>query len=627
MDDDAFYTGVANSLTPGESKGDYGAANLGSGKGSTHIEPGGQYPDGVVAYGNYQFQKPTWNEAMAALNLDGKTTNENQDAAAKWLIKQQGVNQNDTPASIVSKLNGRWPSLPGGSQQNTSMNQYMNNYNTAMAAANTPSDDDLINRHQQLYSPTPTSPSPTGAPTTSVAPEDSDLINRHQQLYAPLNSPTSTPGMMNGQPATVNSNGTFTYNNETAPASNPTEAYNIPKTTLQPGQVETPQPTVGESIAAAPGAVVNAFKEGYNNTPSIVPGSTNPLVRGFNAGTGVVNGLGQAIGQEVPYQIGNAIGGPRLGQDLVGLTTAAAIGTGGMPKWQTSELSRIGQEAQTPFPQVIPAKIMSDKIPNQPLTPAAQVGATPTMIAEEAALRAKFPTQFKAIDNQVDTTNMNHLQDALGGKIAIPGYQASGKPILNQSVMDKLFNNDPKSPEFNLSLMADDGKTIDPVKYNAWLDNINNAPPKFGGLKGAPNFQPHVLDALENVRDSVNRQATIDDATEVAKANGGTALNDLGSTPVQRYLAQNGGYSPVSSSNLGAEILGGLAEYGIRKGAGISPIGPALGYGLGMLKNQAAKVYGPKVAAGNQAAISDLLDKSTQPLPPKYQLGKILPTP
>ena len=78
------------------------------------------------AYGRYQFIDATRNRLLTdmGLPLDTPLTNELQDRMALRLAKEAGWKPGMSPEQTAAILNKIWPSLPGGSQQNTTPAQF-----------------------------------------------------------------------------------------------------------------------------------------------------------------------------------------------------------------------------------------------------------------------------------------------------------------------------------------------------------------------------------------------------------------------------------------------------------------------------------------------------------------------
>jgi hypothetical protein len=120
-----------DALSRGESSGDYGARNPNS-----------------TAHGRYQFIDSTDAEVSAKTALPGQDP-VSQDRKA-WFLASRTYMQstgrdlgNDLKsggheAQIASALNRIWPSLPGGSQQNTSLPDWLNNLRSANMAYQNP---------------------------------------------------------------------------------------------------------------------------------------------------------------------------------------------------------------------------------------------------------------------------------------------------------------------------------------------------------------------------------------------------------------------------------------------------------------------------------------------------------
>jgi muramidase (phage lysozyme) len=100
----------------------------------------GSFPDYIgrggtsTASGKYQFTSGTWKEAAAALGLTDFSP-ASQDKAAWWLANRtylqnahrdlaSDLAQGGHEAGIAAALRGRWPSLPGGSQQQETQGQF-----------------------------------------------------------------------------------------------------------------------------------------------------------------------------------------------------------------------------------------------------------------------------------------------------------------------------------------------------------------------------------------------------------------------------------------------------------------------------------------------------------------------
>lgn len=75
------------------------------------------------AYGRYQFKDATRDAVLRQMGLPPGTplTPELQDRMALLLARGRGWNPGMTPEQAAATLNQEWPSLPGGSQQNTTM--------------------------------------------------------------------------------------------------------------------------------------------------------------------------------------------------------------------------------------------------------------------------------------------------------------------------------------------------------------------------------------------------------------------------------------------------------------------------------------------------------------------------
>lgn len=95
--------------------------------------PWGTYSD---AAGRYQFMSPTWDKYKPAKEF----TPENQDIAA-WRLAtavygfgESGIVRDlkKDPMIVAAKLRGTWPSLPGGSQQNTHTQGFLTRYKNSV---------------------------------------------------------------------------------------------------------------------------------------------------------------------------------------------------------------------------------------------------------------------------------------------------------------------------------------------------------------------------------------------------------------------------------------------------------------------------------------------------------------
>jgi hypothetical protein len=120
-----------DALSSGESSGDYGARNPTS-----------------TAHGRYQFIDSTDAEVSAKTALPGQDPI-SQDRKA-WFLAASTYNKNTGrdlgvdlkegghEAQIAAALNRVWPSLPGGSQQNTSLPEWLNNMRNAQMSYQNP---------------------------------------------------------------------------------------------------------------------------------------------------------------------------------------------------------------------------------------------------------------------------------------------------------------------------------------------------------------------------------------------------------------------------------------------------------------------------------------------------------
>jgi hypothetical protein len=107
---------LLDALSGGESKGDYNARNR------------------LGAYGRYQFIDSTRNGLLRQMGLPIGTplNDELQDRMALKLAKQAGWHPGMTPEQSDAALRGIWVSLPGGKEENTSMDTWTKRLNNAM---------------------------------------------------------------------------------------------------------------------------------------------------------------------------------------------------------------------------------------------------------------------------------------------------------------------------------------------------------------------------------------------------------------------------------------------------------------------------------------------------------------
>jgi len=118
----------------------YGGATFDSYK--DHPRIGRRTPDGRSsdAAGRYQFLSTTWDPLAKQLGLKDFSP-ANQDRAAWQLaVNRYGYGVNGIikdlrtdPMKVAYKLNGTWPSLPGGSQQNNATKGFLGRYNANVA--------------------------------------------------------------------------------------------------------------------------------------------------------------------------------------------------------------------------------------------------------------------------------------------------------------------------------------------------------------------------------------------------------------------------------------------------------------------------------------------------------------
>lgn len=122
-------------LSDPESGGDYTIR-----EGGSHFSNFSHFPEGVgaggttTASGRYQFTAETWGEAKRALGLPDFSP-ASQDRAAWWLADREyrmrtgrdlesDIRAGGHEAEIAAALNGRWTSLPGGSQERETAEQF-----------------------------------------------------------------------------------------------------------------------------------------------------------------------------------------------------------------------------------------------------------------------------------------------------------------------------------------------------------------------------------------------------------------------------------------------------------------------------------------------------------------------
>lgn len=456
------------------------------------------------------------------------------------------------------------------------------------------SDDDLLKQMVPQQQQQSTTPAP---PTIS----DDDLLKK---MVITNSNPAATPGVATPDTLEYLSGkaqqgiGQFVSSLPFVNAHYPAklaaamdQANNLPPgTTNTPVHTPTNQEVFGQPNVqppSTPAKYIGAVVQGATSNPviaTLAPAAT------IGASLGAQAGSDAFPNSKIAPIVGGLLGGG------LGAVGGNALSAG---------VSRMNTVA-TPAGPIAP--IMDHPtIPNQPLTAAMQAGASPEVIAQEAALRSKFPGRFTGIDGQVEASNLAHLQNTLD-------------PLLSNAVKSKLF--DPANPAQNL--LKSDG-TIDPTKYNNWLNQVLSPTNK----RGANIFGSSDIQTLEDIKDSVNAKQVLDAATATANPK---SLNNLGASMTQRLIAKGGpgSASPADGSNMAAELGGAAAEYALRYALGmpgnIPVVGPALGYGANIARN----AFGAKYTGANKAAVSNLLTQTlSKPAPPPqtYNTGALLPNP
>ena len=168
------------------------------------------------AYGRYQFIDATRNRLLTdmGLPLDTPLTNELQDRMALRLAKEAGWKPGMSPEQTAAILNKIWPSLPGGSQQNTTPAQFAARLQQAARAeasrtrpAPTPAITDVQNNAPKLAGPRATTSSQT-IPAWLPDWYRSLWQNQHPAPVnsSSMNSNTTTVGQINIHTAATDAN-------------------------------------------------------------------------------------------------------------------------------------------------------------------------------------------------------------------------------------------------------------------------------------------------------------------------------------------------------------------------------------------------------------------------------------
>lgn len=146
----------ANAIAGGEASG-YNI-RYGERAGGGTLDLNGPHPGmdqgGHSAAGRYQFLQSTWLEGIGALGLPNVMSPANQDAVFAYLLRKHGVTDAmmadpSQRGDVLSRLRTEWPSLPGGSQQNTTMDQL----NRRLGRTSTPLIPHKMLRPEDMMSP------------------------------------------------------------------------------------------------------------------------------------------------------------------------------------------------------------------------------------------------------------------------------------------------------------------------------------------------------------------------------------------------------------------------------------------------------------------------------------------
>lgn len=397
------------------------------------------------------------------------------------------------------------------------------------------------------------------------------------------------------------------------------DAQGNPRVNVAPPSTVVPNTNGTTPLSDRVDAIINATKSGYNQpflTPEGQALADKYIPQGVQTGLSyaatplnVARGVGAGVGEGL-YQGGEAIH-PGLGPDAVALGTVLGVGAGvgraiGVPG--TMGMGLTGNKAT---PIIANGRMANGAIPGQRLTPALYPSTTPEMVADEAAARTLAPKSAKIADAHIDQTNLGQVHDTLTNN-------------LTPAVTNRLFNvasvNDPNL--FSKSLLDPTGKAIDPLKYNSWLDNLQN---EFntGGKTGTLTRAD--MNQLEEVRRVANaNQAVKDVQAGTHPTIKPTDPATLGTGPVDRFLGTKPGpWNPMSAIPLAGLGIGGegaflhaMPDYGLGSLVGAA----ALSKGLNVARSGIAAMRGPAVEAANQQGKINLL-KNTFDTPTTYKPG------
>jgi hypothetical protein len=175
---------IANTTLPGEAQTFLPALSGGEGNYNSPA-PAGDRSDTPIRNNRYQFLSSTWNAEAPKAGVDVSDRSPAAQDKVAWNYAQNVYRANTggdlqadirsgvDPAKIAGALNKVWPSLPGGSEQNTTMAQWTQRLNGMAGNRAGPTGADAV----PITSATP--PTVAGTPGSSPAyPDESALVKR-----------------------------------------------------------------------------------------------------------------------------------------------------------------------------------------------------------------------------------------------------------------------------------------------------------------------------------------------------------------------------------------------------------------------------------------------------------------